>query len=591
MICRPNFGFCRRASGQNAQGTIPYRGGAPKLNPAFGLGGKNMKRKIIIVGGVAGGASAAARLRRLDEEAEIILFERGPHISFANCGLPYYVGGKIAHHDELELMTPEDFYDRFCVDVRVREKVLSINRGGGTVTVECYNTGKTYTENFDILVIAPGAEPVRPNIRGIDLDRVFTLRTIPDARKIREYIENARPSSAAVIGGGAIGVEVAENLLSAGLKVTIVEMLDHLIAPVDYEMASMVHRYLENHGVELIFKNGVKSITEENGVLQISLNEGFIQADMLIMAVGVRPESGLVKAADIETNEKGSIVVGPDMRTSDPRIYAVGDAVEINDFVTGRRLPAALAGPANKQGRIAAGNICGLGESYRGSQGSAILKVFNMTVASTGINEKTAKKLSLDYDKSYTFSPNHAGYYPGAREMAIKIIYNRKDGKLLGAQIVGFDGVDKRCDVFATAIRGRMTVYDLGELELCYAPPFSSAKDPVNVAGFVAENVIRGRVRNFHWHDVRNLPRDGSVQLVDVRTSREYAEGNINGFINIPLDDIRNNITALDKNKPVYVCCRVGLRGYIASRILAQYGFTVFNLSGGCLLYNTVYGD
>lgn len=550
-----------------------------------------MKRKIIIVGGVAGGASAAARLRRLDEEAEIILFERGPHISFANCGLPYYVGGKIAHHDELELMTPEDFYDRFCVDVRVREKVLSINRGGGTVTVECYNTGKTYTENFDILVIAPGAEPVRPNIRGIDLDRVFTLRTIPDARKIREYIENARPSSAAVIGGGAIGVEVAENLLSAGLKVTIVEMLDHLIAPVDYEMASMVHRYLENHGVELIFKNGVKSITEENGVLQISLNEGFIQADMLIMAVGVRPESGLVKAADIETNEKGSIVVGPDMRTSDPRIYAVGDAVEINDFVTGRRLPAALAGPANKQGRIAAGNICGLGESYRGSQGSAILKVFNMTVASTGINEKTAKKLSLDYDKSYTFSPNHAGYYPGAREMAIKIIYNRKDGKLLGAQIVGFDGVDKRCDVFATAIRGRMTVYDLGELELCYAPPFSSAKDPVNVAGFVAENVIRGRVRNFHWHDVRNLPRDGSVQLVDVRTSREYAEGNINGFINIPLDDIRNNITALDKNKPVYVCCRVGLRGYIASRILAQYGFTVFNLSGGCLLYNTVYGD
>jgi NADPH-dependent 2,4-dienoyl-CoA reductase/sulfur reductase-like enzyme/rhodanese-related sulfurtransferase len=553
--------------------------------------GEIMKRKIIIVGGVAGGAATAARLRRLDEDAEIVLFERGPCVSFANCGLPYYIGGKIVNHEELELITPEDFYDRFRVDVRVREEVLSINRGGGTVTVECHNTGKTYTENFDILVIAPGAEPVRPDIPGIDLDRVFTLRTIPDALRIREYIDNAHPANAVVIGGSAIGLEMVENLRNAGLGVTIVETFDQLIPPVDYEMACMIHRYLENRGVELIFKNGVKSIAEKDGGLQISLNKGYIQTDMLIMAMGVRPESGLAKAADLETNDEGAIVVGADMCTSDPRIYAVGDAVEINGFVTDRKLSISLAGPASKQGRIAAGNICGLGETYRGSQGSAILKVFDMTIALTGINEKTAKKLSLDYDKSYTFSPSHVGYYPGAREMAIKIIYDRKNGRLLGAQIVGFDGVDKRCDVFATAIRGKMTVFDLGELELCYAPPFSSARDPVNIAGFVAENVIRGRVRNFHWHDVQDLPRNGSVQLVDVRTPQEYSEGNIDGFINIPLDDIRNSITAFDRDKPVYIYCRIGLRGYIASRILTQYGFTVFNLSGGCLLYNTVYGN
>ncbi|MDR1412147.1 MAG: FAD-dependent oxidoreductase [Spirochaetaceae bacterium] len=548
-----------------------------------------MKKKIVIIGGVAGGASAAARLRRLDEQSEIILFERGPHVSFANCGLPYYTGGKIADRDKLELLTPEDFYDHFFVDVRVREEVLSVNRGGGTVTVKSHNTGKTYTENFDILVLAPGAEPIQPNIEGINLNGVFSLRTIPDAMKIREYIDNTRPASAAVAGGGATGIEMAENLLDAGIKVTIVETLDQLISPIDYEMACIVHRYLESRGVKLILKNRVESIAENDGALKISLTDGAIQTDMLIMAVGVRPESDLARAAALELNERGGIVVGPDMCTSDPRIYAVGAAVETNDFVTSRRLSAALAGPANKQGRIAAGSICGLGENYRGIQGSAILKIFDMAAASTGINEKTAKKLSLDYDKSYTFSPSHAEYYPGAREMAVKIIYGKKDGKLLGAQIVGFEGVDKRCDVFATAIHGRMTVSDLGELELCYAPPFSSAKDPVNVAGFTAENALRGRVRNFHWHDVRNLPRDGSVQLVDVRDAREYAGGNINGFINIPLDNIRDSITELNKNKPVYICCRTGMRGYIASRILAQYGFEVYNLSGGCLLYNTVY--
>ncbi|MDR1129143.1 MAG: FAD-dependent oxidoreductase, partial [Treponema sp.] len=548
-----------------------------------------MRKKIVIIGGAAGGASTAARLRRLDERAEIILFERGPHVSFASCGLPYYTSGKIADRARLELLTPEDFYDRFFVDVRVREEVLSVNRGGGTVTVKSYNTGKTYTENFDILVLAPGAEPVQPDIEGINLSRVFTLRTIPDAMKIREYIDNARPASAAVIGGGATGIEMAENLLNTGIRVTIVETLDQLISPIDYEMACIIHRYLENRGIKLIFKNKVESIAEDGGSLRITLGSGSIQADMLVMAVGVKPESALAGAAALELSERGGIVVGPDMRTSDPHIYAVGAAIETNDFVTDRKLSAALAGPAGKQGRIAAGSICGLDENYRGIQGSSILKIFDMAAASTGINEKTAKKLSLDYDKSYTFSPNHAEYYPGAREMAIKIIYSKKDGKLLGAQVVGFEGVDKRCDVFATAIRGGMTVSDLGELELCYAPPFSSAKDPVNAAGFTAENALRGRVRNFHWHDVQNLPRNGSVQLVDVRDPQEYEGGSIAGFVNIPLDNIRDSLAELDKSKPVYICCRTGLRGYIASRILDQYGFEVYNLSGGCLLYSTVY--
>jgi NADPH-dependent 2,4-dienoyl-CoA reductase/sulfur reductase-like enzyme/rhodanese-related sulfurtransferase len=548
-----------------------------------------MGRKILIVGGVAGGTSAAARLRRLDEQAEIILFERGPYISFANCGLPYYIGGRITDRSELELQTPEDFYDRFCVDVRVREEVLSIDRFRGTVTVKSYNTGKTYMESYDQLILSPGAEPIRPDIEGINLEKVFTLRTIPDAVKIRAYIDKAHPKSAAVIGGGSIGVEMAENLRNAGLEVTLIEMLDQVIPPIDYEMACLVHRYLRDRGIKLIFKNGVKSIAKEGDALRVSLNEGSLETDMLIMAVGVRPDSGLAREAGLKLNERGCIVVSPDMRTSDPHIYAVGDAVEITDFVTGSKGFAALAGPANKQGRIAAGSICAQIEIYRGTQGSAIFKIFDMTIASTGINEKTARRLTLNYDKSYTFSPSHAGYYPGAREMAVKIIYDRKDGKLLGAQIVGFDGVDKRCDVLATAIRGRMTVFDLAELELCYAPPFSSAKDPVNMAGFVAENVISGRVQNFHWHDVEKLPKDGSVQFVDVRTEREYIKGSLCGFINIPLDELRNRIDELDKNKPVYVICRTGLRGYIAARILAQHGFDVFNLSGGSRLYEAVY--
>jgi NADPH-dependent 2,4-dienoyl-CoA reductase/sulfur reductase-like enzyme/rhodanese-related sulfurtransferase len=546
--------------------------------------------KIVIVGGVAGGASAAARLRRLDEGAEIVLFERGEHISFANCGLPYYIGGVIADKDALILQTPESFYERFRVDVRVSQEVLSINRSFRNVVVKNHGTGETYTENYNTLILSPGAEPIVPQIEGIHSDKVFTLHSLRDAFRIKDHITGAGPASAVVVGGGSIGVEIAENLRKAGLEVFLIEMSRQVVPPVDYEMICGVHRHIQNKGVRLILNNKVKSIAEEGDSLRVFLDEGDIRADMLIMAAGVRPESGLAGAAGLAMNERGCIIVGPDMRTSDPAIYALGDAVEVTGFVTGKKEFTPLAGPANKQGRIAADNICGLYDLYAGTQSSAILKIFDMTVAMTGINEKTAKKLAYDYDKSYTYSSSHAGYYPDAQNMAIKIIYKKKDGKLLGAQIVGFDGVDKRCDVLAVAIRAGMTIFDLTRLELCYAPPFSSAKDPVNIAGFAAENIMTGKVRSFHWHDADALPRDGSITLLDVRSPEEYGKGSIRGFINMPLDHIRDRIGELDISKPVYVICQIGLRGYLAARILSQNGFEVYNLSGGFRLYDSVFG-
>jgi NADPH-dependent 2,4-dienoyl-CoA reductase/sulfur reductase-like enzyme/rhodanese-related sulfurtransferase len=547
--------------------------------------------KIVIVGGVAGGASAAARLRRLDERAEIILFERGEYISFANCGLPYYIGGTIADKEDLILQTPEAFYERFRVDVRVSQEVLSINKASRNVAVKNHKTGETYRESYDTLILAPGAEPILPPIEGIRSDKVFTLRSLRDAFRIKDYITGAGPSSAVVVGGGSIGVEIAENLRKAGLEVFLVERSNQLVPPADYEMICGVHRHIQDQGVRLILNNKVKSIAEEGDALRVFLDEGDIRADMLVMVAGVRPESGLAGAAGLDLNERGCIIVGPNMRTSDPAIYALGDAVEVTGFVTGKKEFTPLAGPANKQGRIVADNICGFNDVYSGTQGSAILKIFDMTVAMTGINERTAKQLGYNYEKSYTYSPSHAEYYPDAKHMAIKIIYQKKDGRLLGAQIAGFDGVDKRCDVFAVAIRAGMTIFDLTRLELCYAPPFSSAKDPVNMAGFTAENIMTGKVRIFHWHDADALPRDGSVTLLDVRTPEEYAQGTIHGFINMPLDHIRDRIGELDSTKPVYVFCRIGLRGYIAARILVQKGFEVYNLSGGFRLYNSVFGN
>lgn len=547
--------------------------------------------KVVIVGGVAGGASAAARLRRLDESAEIIMFERGEYISFANCGLPYYIGGEITKKSALTLQTPQSFNARFNVDVRVNSEVTSIDPKAKTVTVRSKDRGE-YTESYDKLILSPGAAPIRPPMEGADNARVFTLRNIPDTIKIREYVEEEFPASAVVVGGGYIGVEMAENLKNAGVAVTIVELADHVIAPLDYDMACDVHRYLKEKGVGLILKNGVQAIKEEGGKLKLTLSDGKIETDMVIMAVGVRPDTALAKDAGLELNKRGAIVVNEHMLTSDPDIYAVGDAVEVTDFVTGEKAYIPLAGPANKQGRIAADNICGIPTTYKNTLGSAVLKIFDMTVATTGVNERAAKAAGLDYDKVYTYSNSHASYYPGSTGMSIKTLYEKGTGKILGAQIVGFDGVDKRCDVLATAIRAGMTAKDLTELELCYAPPFGSAKDPVNFVGYVIENTLAGRVKNFFWDDVAKLPRDGSVTLLDVRTDLERENGQyIEGFIHIPVDELRARAGELDKSKPVYIHCRTGLRSYVACCMLAGMGFDCYNLSGGWRLYESILSE
>ena len=540
--------------------------------------------KTVIIGGVAGGASAAARLRRLDESAEIIILERGEYVSFANCGLPYYIGGVITEKSKLTLQTPESFRARFNIDVRVNSEAVKIVPETKTVTVKNLKTGESYTESYDNLILSPGAEPIRPDIEGIDSDIVFTLRNIPDTLKIKQYIENEGPGSAVVIGGGYIGVEMAENLKEAGLEVSVVELSDHLIAPLDFDMAADVHRYIKSKGLKLYLNNGVKAIDGHTVILQ----NGKITADMIVMSVGVRPETALAKDCGIRTNQRGSIIVDRHMKTGIDNIYAVGDAVEVEDFITKSAAFIPLAGPANKQGRIAADNIAGFDSEYTGTQGSAVLKLFDMTVATTGLNEKSAKSAGINYDKTYIYSGSHASYYPGANNMSVKALWDKKTLKILGAQIVGFDGVDKRMDVLAAAIRFGAKITDLKELELCYAPPFGSAKDPVNMLGFVAENIITGKVKQFFWHDVENLPRDGSVTLLDVRTAAEAGRGKIDGFINIPLDSLRACIGEIPKDKPVYVHCHSGLRSYIACRILSGNGYDCCNLAGGWRLYESV---
>ena len=543
--------------------------------------------KTIIIGGVAGGATAAARLRRLDEHAQIIILERGEFVSFANCGLPYYIGGSITEKGNLTLQTPESFRARFNIDVRTLSNAAGIDPERKTVTVEDLRTGKTYEESYDKLILSPGAEPIRPSIEGANSPNVFTLRNIPDTIRIKEYIETAYPHSAVVVGGGYIGVEMAENLAMAGLKVSVVELADHLIAPLDFDMAADVHRYIKSKGIKLYLNNGVTAIRGNKVVLQ----EGELAADMVILAVGVRPETKLAKACGIQTNARGSILVNQNMQTNIPDIYAVGDAVEVEDFITKTPAFIPLAGPANKQGRIAADHIAGYPSAYKGTQGSAVLKLFDMTIATTGINEKAAKAAGIDYDKTYTYSGSHASYYPGASMMSIKALWDKKTLRLIGAQIVGFDGVDKRLDVLATAIRFGAKITDLAELELCYAPPFGSAKDPVNMLGFVAENVVSGKVKQFFWHDVENLPRDGSVTLLDTRTLLEVGRGKIEGFMHIPVDSLRSRIHEIPKEKPVYVHCHSGLRSYIACRILSGYGFECYNLAGGWRLYESVINE
>lgn len=548
------------------------------------------QKKVVIIGGVAGGASAAARLRRLDENAHIVVVERGPYISFANCGLPYYLGGTIQDRAALTLQTPESFKARFNVDVRVFSEAVSIQPDNKTITIHNHNTGEEYEESYDSLILSMGADAAMPPIPGIDSKKVFTVRNIPDTVAVKTYIEEHQAKKAVVAGGGFIGLEVAENLRDLGMDVTLVEMADQVIPSIDADMAAQVHGHMRQKGLHLLLGSALQKIEDTETGVSLTVNGETIDADLLVMAIGVRPASEIAVKAGLPANAKGALIVNSAMETGVDGIYAVGDLIEITHFVTGEKGYIPLAGPANKQGRIAADNICGIPSRYTGTQGSSILKVFDLAVASTGISEKTAKALHLNYEKSFTFSANHATYYPGATNMSIKTLFEKDTGKILGVQIVGNDGVDKRCDVFATAIRAGMTAKDLTELELCYAPPFGSAKDPVNMAGYVIENMMSGLVKTFHWHDIEKISKDPNAFLLDTRNPMEYLAGTIPGFVNIPLDSLRDRLDEIPKDKTIYVTCQIGLRGYIAARILMQNGYDVYNLSGGYRLYQTIFG-
>lgn len=550
------------------------------------------KKKVVIVGGVAGGASAAARLRRLDENAEIVMFEKGEFISFANCGLPYYVSGEIKEQSALTLQTPKSFNARFNVDVRILSEVIAINPDEKKVTVKKVVDGTTYEESYDELVLSMGADPIRPNIKGIESNKVFTIRNIPDTLRLKEYVDYKKPQRAVVVGGGFIGLEIAENIKAVGVDVTIVEMSNQVIAPIDYDMAAEVHCHLRSKGVKLMLNSALEEIEEKDNALEVTISGKKVETDMVVMAIGVKPESKMAVEAGIEVNSRGAIKVDSHMRTNIKNIYAIGDVIEITNFITKEKSYVPLAGPANKQGRIVADNICGLGTVYTGTQGSSVMKVLDITVASTGLNEKEAKRQGLDYGKVYTYSANHATYYPGASMMAIKTIYENKTGKILGAQIVGRDGVDKRCDVYAVAIRANMTAYDLTNLELCYAPPYGSAKDPVNMAGYVIENTLTGKVEHICWDDLEAAKADENGMLLDVRTEAEVANGGIiDGFINIPVDNLRERLSELDKSKTIYITCQIGLRGYIAAGILSQLGYKCKNFSGGYRFYKILEAD
>ena len=543
-----------------------------------------MAKRILIVGGVAGGASAAARLRRLDESAEIIMFEKGDYISFASCGLPYYIGGAIKNRDDLLLQTPESFKKRFNIDVRVKSEVVKINRSQKTVDVIELSTGRKYAEKYDRLILSPGAEPVRPAIDGIDSSRVFTLRNIADMDRIDEFIKTTNAKKAVVAGAGYIGLEMAENLHDRGLSVQVVEMLDQVMPGLDKEMATFLHSHLKERGVGLQLGDGVWSLHQTTSSLRVTLKSGKeLDCDFAMLTVGVRPEVKLAKEAGLEIGSRVGIKVNEHLQTSDPDIYAIGDAVEVRDFVLGNAALIPLAGPANKQGRMAADNICGRKRTYAGTQGTAILKVFDLTAAMTGASEKVLSKTNIEYEKLYLHQANHAGYYPGAKPMHIKLLFSKPEGKVLGAQIVGADGVDKRIDVFAVAIRAGMTVFDLQELELAYAPPYGSGKDPVNIAGFAAANILDGTVKIKHFTE---LQKDDFI--LDVRTHAEFAGGSVPKAKNIPVDDLRGRLDELPQDKTIHVYCGIGLRSYIACRILEQNGFDARNLPGGYITYRTV---
>ncbi len=547
--------------------------------------------KIIIIGGVAGGASTAARLRRMDERAEIIMLERGPYISFANCGLPYHIGEVIEDRDKLLVVTPESLKEMLNIDSRVKHEVIKIDRKNKSVTVRDLDSDRIYEETYDKLVLSPGAAPVVPPLPGVDLDRVFTLRNLPDMDKIKAFVDEKKPSRAVVVGGGFIGLEIAENLQDRGVQVTLIEMLNQVMAPIDYEMAALVHQHLTFKRIRLALGDGLKSIEEgEAGWLKVGLSSGrSVDAEMVILSIGVRPENTLAKEAGLELGVRGTIVTNEHMQTSDPDIYAVGDAVEVKSRVTGQETTLALAGPASREGRVAADHISGKEPAiFKGVVGTSVVKVFDLTVAAVGMNSNALNQAGIPFQNVIVHVSNHAGYYPGASPMALKLLFGEK-GQIYGAQAVGIDGVDKRIDVIATAMQSGMTVYDLEDLELAYAPPYSSSRDPVNIIGFTAANVLRGDAKVMHWEEINQLDRHQTT-IVDVRLPEELALGMLDGAINIPLQQIRQQINEIPKDRPVLVYCQTGQRSYFASRVLNQLGFDAYNLTGGYKTYSHAVG-
>ena len=546
--------------------------------------------KVVIVGGVAGGATAAARIRRLDEQVEIVVFERSGYISYANCGLPYFIGDVITDPEDLTLQTPESFYSRFRAEMKVRHEVTAIHPDRKTVSVKNLETGEEFEENYDKLILSPGAKPTQPRVPGTGLDRVFTLRTVEDTFRIKAYINEHHPKSAVLAGGGFIGLELAENLRELGMDVTIVQRPRQLMNPFDPDMAALIHGEMRRNGVRLVLGRTVEGFAEKDGGVDVLLKDGApLHAGMVVLAIGVTPDTALAKDAGLALGIRDSIVVNERMETSVPDIYAVGDAVQVKHAVTGQDALISLAGPANRQGRIAADNVCGGDSRYSGSQGSSVIKVFGLTAAVTGVSETNARKAGLDVDKVILSPMSHAGYYPGGKLMTMKVVFEKGTYRLLGAQIVGSEGVDKRIDVLAAAIHGGMKATGLKELDLAYAPPYSSAKDPVNMAGFMIDNIARGILRQWFLEDLDRLPRDGSVTLLDVRTAGEYGGGHIDGFRNIPVDELRERLDEVEQGKPVYV--QSGLRSYIACRILAGYGYEAYNFAGGFRFYNAVARD
>ena len=548
--------------------------------------------KVIIVGGVAGGATAAARIRRRNEHAEIIVFEKSGYISYANCGLPYYIGDVITDPEELTLQTPESFFRRFRIHMKIHHEVVSIHPDRKTVSVKNLETGEAFEESYDKLILSPGAKPAQPRLPGVGMDQLFTLRTVEDTFRIKEYITKNHPKSVVLAGGGFIGLELAENLRELGMEVTIVQRPRQLMTPFDPDMASMIHSEMRRHGIKLLLGYTVEGFREKDHEAEVLLKDNpSLRADMVILAIGVTPDTALAKEAGLELGIKGSIVVNDRMETSVPDIYAAGDAVQVKHYVTGEDTLLSLAGPANKQGRIIADHICGDDSRYPGSQGSSVIKVFDMTAATTGINETNARRAGLQVDTVILSPMSHAGYYPGGKVMTMKVVFEKATCRLLGAQIIGYEGVDKRIDVLATAIHAGMKATQLKDLDLAYAPPYSSAKDPVSMAGFMIDNITKEILKQWHLEDMDAVLKEEGAVLLDVRTVQEYSRGHISGFINIPLDELREHIHEIEKGKPVYLICQSGLRSYIASRILEGYGYETYNFSGGFRYYDAVVND